>query len=807
MLVSLNWLKDFVDVPSSHSGRDLATELTLAVCEVENVIETGKYLSQVQIVHVENVEPHPQADKLHLVTFNNGSKKSLQVVCGAANVRPGLKTLYAPCGTVLADGLTLEPKKIRGILSEGMLCSSRELGLGEDAEGLLELAEDAQPGKNFLEHINQREDTLFDIDNKSLTHRPDLWGHYGMARELAVVLKTPLKKSFGSSKDKLSFTKNSPVKVEVKSDSAGLVYYGLSMDNIEVEESPLWMQQRLSALGHRPINSIVDISNYVMLELGIPNHIFDRNKITGDTIRVEVLKEKNSFVTLDGVERTLEKGDTVVCDGSGPLVIGGIMGGEKSGVTEQTGSIFIEVANWKAGAIRGTSTRLGLRTESSQRYEKSLDSYLCERVLYRIVELVFELNPKAKIVGRVERDGRELSSGKPLIIETNALKIEQVLGKKLNSEEIVDIFQGLDFKVDRKGKSAWSVTVPSYRATKDIEGEADLIEEIGRHIRYDSIEPSPPRLEVAPVRLGHEQLLARRLRSFLVDHAGCSEVMNYPLLGDKLLEKSHWPMDKLLTLNHPLSQDYRHMRPSLIPTLLETAAHNGKHFSQFRLFEYGRSYLPGKKDQFSDECYHLGVVFADRDKSVFVDILDNITSLIKATNIPAKIVDRHPKFKNEIVAEDWIGIHPYEFKNVQIQGKMKGCLLSLHPFLLNKWKIKGHLSMAILDLTSFHGRSLTGKKSFKPLPKFPGSNFDYTVTIKAQDSVEIIYRALSSLKMKEIIGHKIVDIYQDAGNKHVTMRTRFLDPQKNLSGEFLKQAEEKVVQQLAGAGIPLKAGV
>ena len=806
MLVSLNWLKDFVDIPPSCSGQELAEQLTLSVCEVESVIETGHTLGQVQIVHIESIEPHPHADKLKLVTFNNGGKKSLQVVCGAGNVRPGLTTVYAPCGTVLADGFKLEPKKIRGILSEGMLCSSRELGLGQDAEGLLEISEDVRPGTSFLEHINQKEDTLFDIDNKSLTHRPDLWGHYGMARELAVVLKNSLKKKFGSSADQLSFSQDSPVKVRVDEDSAGLIYLGLSVDNLTVSKSPLWMQQRLNLLGQRPINSLVDISNYVMLELGIPNHIFDRDKIGGNTIHIKALKEKDTFITLDGVVRALEVGDTVVCDEKEPLVIAGVMGGEKSGVTEQTGRIFIEVANWKASAVRKTSTRLGLRTESSQRYEKSLDSCLCEKVLYRLVELILEIHPESKIVGKVERAGKELSPPKPLLLETSLLKIEQSLGKKLRSQEVLDIFQRLDFDIKDKGNDCWDVRVPTYRATKDIEQEADIIEEIGRHIRYDSIGPCPPRLEVAPVRLSNEQALARRLRSFLVDHAGCFEVMNYPLLGDKLLEKNHWPKDKLLTLEHPLSQEHCYMRPSLIPTLMETAALNAKQFCQFRFFEYGRSYLAGEKNTFSDEYYHLGVVFADREKSVFVDLLDTISSLIQAANIPAKIVERHSKFKNEIVSEDWIGVHPYEFKNIQIQGKMKGTLLSLHPFLLNKWKIKGHLSMAILDLTSFHNRLLVKKKKFKPLSKFPGSDFDYTVTLKGQDSVEIIYKALSSLKIKEITGHKIVNIYEDGPNKHITMRTSFLNPEKNLSGEFLKDAEEKIVRQLGQGGIPLKAG-
>ena len=806
MLISLNWIKDFVDIPSTLSGQELAEQLTLAVCEVEKVIASDRDVSRVRVVCVEKVDPHPQADKLHLVTFGDGEGESFQVVCGAANVRPGLKTFYAPCGTVLEGNIELEPKKIRGVMSKGMLCSAKELGLGQDESGLVELPQDAPVGKTFFEYTDQREDILFDIDNKSLTHRPDLWGHYGMARELAAILKVPLKIPLGASGEVFSFEGDSPIQVKVEKDSAGLAYYGLSLDHVTVGESPSWMRQRLMALGHRPINSIVDISNYVMLETGIPNHIFDRDKIGGDSIWVRALKGDESFVTLDEVERKLEKGDTVVCGEEEPLVIAGIMGGEKAGVTEGTERIFIEVANWKASAVRRTSTRLGLRTESSQRYEKSLDSQLCERVLYRIVQLILELNPRASIVGKVEKDGPELSPPKPLVIETGIHNMERILGIRLDPEQVTDVFKRLDFAVEKRAEGRWFLTVPTYRATKDIEQEADLVEEIGRHIRYDSITPVPPRLEVAPVGLSNEQVLARRLRSFLVDHCGCYEVMNYPLLGDKLLEKSHWPREKLLTLKRPLSRDHQYMRPSLIPTLLETAAHNAKHFSRFRFFEYGRSYLPTKGKAYSDEQYHLGIVFGDRERSVFVDILDHLTSLIHATHMPAKILDRHPKFKNELLPEEWIGIHPYEFKNIQIQGKMKGGVLSLHPFLLNRWKVRGHLSLAVLDLTPFHGRALGKQKAFKPLPKFTGSDFDYTVTLQSRDSVGLIFEALSSLKMKEIVEHKIVGIYEDGKEKHVTVRTSFLDPEKNLSGEFLKGAEEAILRQLATSGVHLKSG-
>ncbi len=489
MDISINWIKDFIALPEMDAN-DLGVKFTMATCEVEEVKKTNEHLSKVVVAKIESVENHPDSDKLHLVTVNTGTGTET-VVCGAPNVDLGLVVPYAPLGTTFPEGFTLTPKKIRGVESCGMLCGATELELGDDDSGLMELAADAVLGTSMAELFDIDSDTLLDIDNKSITHRPDLWGHYGMAREFALVFDAQWTKQYDEAWEQTVLAKigegTSPIVPEVQ-DSACLGYYGLSIDGVTIEPSPSWMQQKLQACGIRPINNIVDISNYVMLELGIPNHIFDRELIGGDKIIVRDLDADQTFVTLDEEERALIAGDTVVADADKPLVIAGIMGGANSGVQDSTTQIFVEVANWVDARVRKTSTRIGLRTDSSQRYEKCLDTELLQQTMLRTVELILELCPNAKPVGQIEKSGPQVGAYEPLVIDISVEKICTTLGKEISEERIIAILEGLAFSVV-KTHSGLTLTVPSFRSTKDIEFDADIIEEIGRIVGYDNIVP------------------------------------------------------------------------------------------------------------------------------------------------------------------------------------------------------------------------------------------------------------------------------------------------------------------------------
>ncbi len=803
MLISTEWISEFVELPNV-SSKDLGVRFTLGTAEVEEVIESGAYLSQIKIAEIVSIEKHPEADKLNLVTFNFGGSENARVVCGASNVKVGLKTHYAPIGTTLPIGFTLEPKKIRGILSEGMLCSDEELGLADSSEGIVELPADSKLGMTLGEYLNEKSDILLDVDNKSLTHRPDLWGHYGIAREFSALyekeLKNPFDEKFVSKTEAFFTNEAAPITPIIEGETSCIAYWGLSVSNVTVSESPAWMQRRLTAVGLRPINSIVDISNYVMTELGMPNHIFDRDKIEESKIVIKKAGEE-VFTTLDEEERNLKPMDTIISDGKKPLVIAGIMGGSSSGVTEKTTNLFLEVANWKPAEVRSTSTRLGLRTDSSQRFEKTLDSQLTYRSLLRIVELIKEICPEAKVIGKPVYCGEDLSAFSPLEIKITPSHICKVLGKELEKSRILSIFKSLDFKVEEVGE-VLKVIVPSYRSTKDLECDADLIEEIGRIIGYDNITPEGPMLSVTPVRLTTAQRIHRSIRSFLSMNSESYEVMTYPLVGEKVLKKADWPSTGGLRILNSISKDHDRMRDSLIPTLLEAAAKNTKNFDNYRCFEIGRVY-----PDFDKEKSVLAVMFYSKESSPFLELTNTMQRLSDNLSLPADIVDKHAKFKSLVVDEDWSGLHPFEFKNIRIMGKPWGSLFSIHPLLLKKNKIKGHLSMALLDLSSFESKPMKDKTKYSPLAKFPEAIFDYTLDVSSETDVSKLLEALSKIKIKEIRHNKIVDVYEHASDrKSVTLRTTFFNPEKTLEGDFIKESEALIIKTLESAGFLLKQG-
>jgi len=805
MIVSIDWIKDFVNIPDI-SSEELATKFTLATCEVEEVLLTGELLNNVSVAQITEVNKHPDSDHLHLVKFETG-KGIREVVCGAPNVKPGLKVPYAPIGTSFPGGFTLVPKKIRGVMSEGMLCSETELSIGADDSGLAELPESAVIGQTMLDYLGKKRDVLLDIDNKSLTHRPDLWGHFGLAREFSAVFGEELKYPYDQKweealRAKFTSEKN-PVLIEVNPDSSCLGFSGISVDGVTVQDSPDWMKERLEACGLRAINNIVDISNYVMLELGHPLHIFDRDTIKGGKIIVRRAGDDDKFVTLDEVERTLIPSDTLVCDTERASSIAGIMGGLDSGVKESTSKIFIEVANWKDSEIRTTSSRLGLRTDASQRYEKCLDSKQNKQTLLRTLDLVLQLCPDAKVAGSIESDGYKEDKA-PLVLEMTAEHICLVLGKELETGRIISILESLEFSVaDKEGHL--SITVPSYRATKDIECDADIIEEIGRIIGYDNIVPASPLNAISAVRLSNAKKLTRNIQDFLVLRARAHEVLTYPMVGEKLLKKASWPqLNEELQLANATSPESDRMRPSLIPSLLQAAALNQKTQSSFRMFEVGRSYLPDEK-KFSTERSQVGLAWFSKKESPFMDLLNNLDDMFAFLNMKVKLSRPDYRTINPYVDPEWKGLHPNEMLNFQVMGKVSGFISSVHPIVCKDFKIKGNLVIAILDVTDFETRQIKDKTKYRPLSRFPSSIFDCTVVTDSREPVASVISILNKVKIKELEGVSIVDVFvMDNDKKAITVRTTFCDREKTLSGDFISNAEKTVMETLENNGFPLK---
>ncbi len=813
MLVSVDWLNDYVDL-KKIATEEMSNRVTMAICEVEGFDVFGECLDLIKVAKIISIRPHPEADKLNLVTVDYAGDSHKEVVCGAPNVRVGLIIPYAPMGTKLPNGMVLEPKKIRGILSDGMLCSEVELGLGEAASGLMELAEDSKVGTGLLNHLGMSKDMILDIDNKSLTHRPDLWGHKGIARDVAAAFDLEFNDPF-TSKAKSQVEKlikdgskaKAPVVLEKDGESALQAYYGITMEGVTISESPQWLKNRLTRVGLRPINNIVDISNYVMLELGHPLHIFDRHLIREDKIVVKRLGKEESLTTLDEEKRALIKTDTVVCDGQGPLVIAGIMGGLSSGVSEKTKDIFIEVANWIPHEVRRTSSRLGLRSDSSQRYEKSLDGLQCYETLLKTIQLVKQLCPEAKIVGAPQYIGDDLKKIPILKIETSVNNICRTLGKEVQKSEIERIFKALNFEIKEGDVGHYTITVPSNRATKDVEFEADLIEEIGRIIGYDNISPVGPEKTIKPLRFSPRKQMERRIEDFLSASRQAYEIYTYPMVGEKLLKKAMWTdYNDDLKLENALSNEQDRMRPSLLPSILQTIATNQKHHQSYKCFELGRVYK-----SFNEERLQVIYINYNKSNNCFSEVVNSAEQLLSYLKLPGDVISPNDRFKNPVVASDWRGIHPHQNLEMRIMGKLYGKVFTLHPYVLSQFKIKGNVSVFILDYTDFADREVKDKLKFKPLSQFPCSSFDCTVVAKETTEVGDILNILKKIRIKEILDIKIVDIFvpQDSMDnekkKMVTLRSTLGSPDKTLSGDIIKSVEEKIVFTLGNGGFSLKA--
>jgi phenylalanyl-tRNA synthetase beta chain len=824
VLISKDFVQDFVDL-KDISSKDFANQLTLSTAEVEGFESVGDFLNNVKVVQIDSIKKHPDAEKLNLVTFTyieDKSSKKLQkeVVCGANNVKEGLKVPYASLGTILPGGFKLEAKKIRGIVSEGMLCSSEEIGLDEECSGLYELPGNAEIGMSMLDFLKVKQDTIVDIDNKSLTHRPDLWGHYGFARELSLIFNKDLKQPYDNKWEEELLTKinssveSAPVELDVAKDSSCLGFIGLSLSNVKVEQSPKWMQDRLNNVGLRPINSIVDISNYVMVELGHPLHIYDRDKISGAKLTVKKLKDlsfsddiKSSFKTLDDIDRVLIDSDTMICDDQSPLVLAGVMGGLSSGVSDDTTNLFIEVANWIAPEVRSASTRLGLRTESSQRYEKSLDTNQLQLVLLRTLDLILQFNPDAKIIGKIVKDTLNTVSFENKVVKTSYSKLSRVLGKEIENKEIDRIFSGLGFVQKNISNDSFEVEVPSFRDKSEY-FEADLVEEVGRIVGYDNIIPDSPKVELSPIRLSNAKKLHRKIQDFMIFNCSALECITYPLVGQSLLKKCDWPnLNPETKIINALSKDVDRLRPSLIPSILESVKNNAKNLNSFKLFEIGRIYNAQEKDKllnFSESnCLIMG--FYNKSENVFLDALNDFKRLSSSLAWPVQISPPNKKFECSVLPSNFSGVHPHEVLHVRAMGKVDGAIFTVHPKILKNFKFSGNLTLCVLDLSGLDQKEFHRFKKYTPISKFPTATFDCTVVVKNDSTSEQVLKSVTSCKIKELDEVKIKDIYKlPDGRTTFTLGCLFKDSSQTIPADKLKNYENKIVASLNKSGFPLK---
>lgn len=588
MKVSYNWLKDYLECDLTPEEVAAAlTSIGLEVDSLETVEEIPGGLAGVIVAEVVECVDHPDSDHLHITKLNTGAPELLQVVCGAPNVAAGQKVLLATVGTVLGEDFKIKKSKIRGVESCGMICAEDELGIGQSHDGIMVLEPDAVVGTPAKDYLNLATDSLIEIGLTA--NRVDAASHIGVARDLYAYLvhnNLPCKLSIP---EVTTFREGEgeAIPVEVIASDGAPRYTGTTIKGVKVAPSPDWLQKKLLSIGLRPINNVVDITNFVLMEIGQPLHAFDAAKIEGGKVVVRRALEGERFVTLDGVERTLSSADLVIADASKPMCLAGVFGGEDSGVTDSTTDIFLESAYFNPVSIRKTSKRHGLKTDASFRYERGADPLIVNYASHRAALLIQEI-AGGTIVGKVQEFYPEKIERK--VVDLDYSRIENFIGKKIGKEAIENILEALAYDFIEKTDAGAKVAVPSYMI--DVYRECDVVEEILRIYGYNNIElPSAMRMSVnAPVKPEPERV-RKTISDFLAAN-GFVETMNNSLTKGEYYSKLRtFPQEKCVRILNPLSSDLNVMRQTLLLGGLEVIAYNiNRQVTNIRTFEYGSVY-------------------------------------------------------------------------------------------------------------------------------------------------------------------------------------------------------------------------
>ena len=819
MNISFNWLKQYVNLPDSVSAEEVAEKLKLATVEVEGVERLDALLQNVVVGKVVSAEKHPQADKLKLCQVNVGNE-NLQIVCGGSNVRAGMLVALAKVGAKVkwhgeGEPVTLEPAKIRNVESFGMICGAAEIGLdsmfppADDHEivDLTDAVAEKTVGKPLAEVLNLN-DAILEIDNKSLSNRPDLWGHYGLAREVAALFGKSLKEY----KTKVIKAPKSDkiLKVEVKDAKLCPRYMAVMLGHVKVGESPSWLKQSLTAAGLRPINNIVDITNYIMMDLGEPMHAFDAKRLTIDNeqlTKIVVRKaEKGEILTLlDGNKIELSDEDLVIADSKQPLAVAGVMGGEMSGINERTETIIFEAANFNAASIRRSSVRLGVRTDSSARFEKSLDPTWCESALRRAAELTLLTSPGAKVLSAVHDEKNYTIATGPIIVDKN--NFEKKLGVAIPEKQIEKILEHLGFEITNKGDK-WSIKIPTWRATKDVSIPEDLVEEVARIWGYDKITSVLPEMSIAAPKQNKLRDLEHRLRDILTRDFGYSECDNYAFVSREQKENLGDGRE-YLELDNPLSKEKPLLRRSLLPNLTENVVKNIEYFDTIKIFEIGKIFtpeLPGARtDLKGDELLPrqdaalTACVAAKKNQNPVAEARRALERIAEELNLNLEV--RTPeKF------EHWQ--HPGRTADVFADGESIGAIYELHPSTAKKSGLEIRLGVLELNLNSLLEKVLAAPVAqYKKVAQFPEVTRD--IAFVADDKFTHA-KIISVLKEIDplVVGVELFDLYQGvnlpAGKKSLAYHITLAHSELTLAADEIDEAMDKITAALKKLGAEIR---
>ncbi len=785
MFLSMNWISDFVDL-SGIDKLKLIHRFSLSTAEVENeIFFKGSDISGIVVAEIMEIADHPESKKLHLLKVDAGDGKLTDVVCGAPNVRVGMKTAFAKIGAKIGE-IDITPRALAGYTSYGMCCSEKEIGISDNNSGIMDITEDVANGTD-IKDVYEIEDIVFEVDNKSLTNRPDLWGHYGIAREFAALAGRPLKALETVDLSKYDSLPKIDMKIE---DSFCQRYSCLQVENITKSVSPVNMRIRLFYCGMRGINLLADLTNYLMLEMGQPMHAFDSRKV--EKLRIKRFSEPFVFTTLDGIERNIDENTLMICNGDTPVAIAGIMGGLDSEIVEDTTRLTLESATFNAVSTRKSTVKLAHRTDASMRYEKCLDPEMTVPAIARFVKLLTDIDSGVTVVSSLtdevafEYDKVRLSFDKNFV--------DRYTGIEISNETIVKTLESLGFGVELQGDN-FTVDVPSWRATKDVTIKADIIEEITRIYGYDNFDVHTTETPLYPVRPDVEKTVEDKIKDILVKRFSLHEMHSYVWMYYDECKDLGIEIEDNVKLVNATNPNIEVIRKSIVPTQLCQVKTNNTFSPDFGLFEVGRVIDGYKADGLCNEKKMLCVTLFSKTKSMqmlYLELRDILATL------SADIKHMALSFETAVASHSYE--HPKNLNDIILDGKKIGQIGIVHPTVSKKIDKKANIVFAEIDVAVFADITADAIVYEEP-SKFPGIEIDLSfVTDKYAPIGKAIEQANCSLIKKT----EVVDIYEDENGKSIAVRIHFAHPEKTLTREEVMNVVNGIIASLEEKGISLK---
>ncbi|MBW4829743.1 MAG: phenylalanine--tRNA ligase subunit beta [Clostridiaceae bacterium] len=788
MLLPMKWLKDYVNI--DLDSKEFSDKLTLTGSHVESIIPLDKGIKKVVVGKILNIEKHPNADKLVITTTDVGEEK-LKIVTGASNIKEGDYVPVALVGARLPGGIKIKKGKLRGEESFGMLCSLDELGISdsvipkEQRDGIFILDKEYPLGTDIKDILGLNGDV---IELEITPNRPDCLSVVGMAREACATFDKEIKYPEISIKNGEESISDYVKDIEILDKDLCNRYYAKVIKDVKIESSPLWLQTRLMEAGMRPINNIVDVTNYVMLEFGEPIHAFDLDKIKDKKIIVRRALDSEKITTIDSVERKLNPSNLVIADSEKPIAIAGVMGGLDSEVTSGTETILIEAANFNDKNVRLTSKSLNLRTEASARFEKGIDPNLCEIACNRVCQLIEEIGA-GKVVGECIDDYIEKAIEKVITLRTD--KVNRLLGTNIDKNDMIDILEGLELKVEEK-EECLKVTVPTFRL--DLEAEVDLIEEIGRIYGFHNIKNEPLRGALIRGEKSYDKVVEDKVKSIL-EGLGMNEIMTYSFVSPKVYDKIKLSEDsekrKCIKIMNPLGEDYSVMRTTLIPNAMDVLARNYNYgVERAFIYEIGNIFIPKelpiKKLPIERKMLSLGM-YGDVDYYYIKGVVDTLLERLGILKCKYLREENHPSF------------HPGRTANIIYKDKVLGVIGEIHPDILENYHIKERVYISELDFdTIIEIANL--ERQYKPLAKYPAITRDLAIVLDREILVKDIEEKILENGEGLIEKVDLFDVYMGKqipeDKKSIAFSVTYRSSERTLKDEEVTKVHNNIISKL-----------